>query len=206
MAITNNTADNEKYKFVEADDVAGQPAVAVVNPDGSSIGATGTGASAPQSQGTAADNAASVGNPVKVGGRYESGTDTYADGDVGDLHIDENGNLKIINAGLQAGEDLANDVQKVEQRFTYGRVTADGAIKSGAGFVHTVTFAATGGVTAGVITLYDNTSETGTVIFSGTIQTGLNPTTITLNTSFNTGLYVGYDGTIANVQTTVSYR
>lgn len=70
----------------------------------------GTGASSDQIQGTAADNAASVGNPVKVGGRYESGTDTYADGDVGDLHIDENGNLKTTLATSVAGENITQDV------------------------------------------------------------------------------------------------
>src|SRR6185503_2366516 len=133
----------------------------------------GTGSSAGQVQGTAADNAAAVGNPIKVGGRYESGTDTYADGDIGDLHIDANGNLKVINAGLQAGEDLANDVQKVEQRFSYLRFTGDGAVKSGAGFLHNLTFSATGSVTSGVVTVYDNTAESGTVIWSGVIQTGI---------------------------------
>jgi len=119
---------------------------------------------------------------------------------------DASGNVSINSTTLQAGEDLANDVNKVEQRFSYARVTADGQIKSSAGFVHTVTFSATGTVTAGVITLYDNTAESGTVIWSGTIQTGLNPTTITLNVQTNTGIYVGYDGTIANVATTVAYR
>lgn len=37
MAIDTNTADNERKKFVESTTNAGQPGVAVVNPDGSSI-------------------------------------------------------------------------------------------------------------------------------------------------------------------------
>lgn len=119
---------------------------------------------------------------------------------------DANGNVSVNSTTLQAGEDLANDVRKMEQRFSYTRLIADGQVKSSAGFVHTVTFSAIGTVIAGVITLYDSASESGTVIWSGTIQTGLNPTTITLNVITNTGIYVGYDGTITNVATTVSFR
>lgn len=107
---------------------------------------------------------------------------------------------------LISGEDQTTNRMLTEQRFNYGRVTADGSIKSGEGFVHTVTFSATGAVTAGVITLYDNTAESGTVIWSGVIQVGLNPTSILLDCVFATGLYVGFDGTIANVAVTVGYR
>ena len=42
MAISSYTADNEKAKFIESDDVAGQPGVVVVNPDGSLVGASVT--------------------------------------------------------------------------------------------------------------------------------------------------------------------
>lgn len=89
--------------------------------------------------------------------------------------------------------------------WDYKRLTGDGLVKTGVGSVHTVVFSATGSVTAGVITLYDSTTETGTIIWSGTIQTGPNPVSITLDAAFSTGLYVGYDGTIANVATTVTY-
>lgn len=88
----------------------------------------------------------------------------------------------------------------------FSRKTADGQVKAGGGYLHTVTFSATGVVTAGVITLYDSLTETGTVIWSGNIPAGITPFTIMLNVQFATGLFVGYDGTIANVATTVSYR
>lgn len=78
---------------------------------------------------------------------------------------------------------------------------------TGAGDLYTVTFSATGTVTAGVITLYDSVTEANTVIWSGTLQVALNPVSVNFNgLRFSTGLYVGYDGTIANVATTVVYE
>lgn len=94
----------------------------------------------------------------------------------------------------------------METQNQYKRFTADGQLKNNAGFLNAVTFSATGTVTSGVITIYDSLTETGTIIWSGVIQTGLNPTTIRLECQFNIGCYVGYDGTIANVATTVSYQ
>lgn len=95
---------------------------------------------------------------------------------------------------------------KTEQRFSYTRVAADAQVKGSAGFLHTINISATGIVTAGVITIYDSLTETGTVIWSGNIPTGISPTPLLFDVSFATGLYIGYDGTIANVQVTASYR
>lgn len=115
--------------------------------------------------------------------------------------------VKVTNATLQAGEDLTNDVQKVEQRYSYSRLTADGQVKSGAGFLHTITFAqADAAPTAGSIIVYDNTAESGTVIYSETFTTDVfRGYTITLDVSFSTGCYVGFT-TTADVGVTVSYR
>ncbi len=55
----------------------------------------GSGASATQTQGTAASNAAAVGNPVLTGGIYESTPSTYDNGDVVSAHTDSRGNLKV---------------------------------------------------------------------------------------------------------------
>lgn len=101
----------------------------------------------------------------------------------------------------------ANRALMVEQAFSYGRATADTQIKASAGFVHTITIAPTGSVTAGVLTVYDNTAESGTVIFSVSLPvTTFTPFTVTLNVRADTGIYVGFDATLANVQATVSYR
>lgn len=158
-------------------------------------------------QGNASDNAAMGSQkPTPVGLKYNYSPPTYDDGDVGFGQMTVNGFQKVTLAEYIAGEDITNNVMRVEHQYSYSRKTADGQVKATAGFIHTVTFSATGTVTAGVITIYDSASESGTVVWSGTIQVGLNPTTIVLDVVCGTGIYVGYDGTIANVATTVSYR
>lgn len=68
-----------------------------------------------------------------------------------------------------AGEDIPNDVMKVEQRFGYINIVLAAptttVVKSGAGFLHAVNINKT--ANTGVITCYDNTAASGTVI--GTI-------------------------------------
>ena len=85
-------------------------------------------------------------------------------------------------------------------------VTADSLVTSGSGILERLIFSANGTVTAGVITVYDNTAESGTVIWRGTIQVATAPVTVFIGADYFTGIYVGYDGTIANVATSVVYR
>lgn len=144
---------------------------------------------------------------LPVGGEYRASATTYTDGDATVLQTDVNGNLKITNATLQAGEDLTNDVQKVEHRYSYTRLAADGQIKAGAGFIHTLTFAcADAAPTAGSIIVYDSLTETGTVIYSETFDTtAFRGYSVLLDVSFATGCYVGFT-TTADVGCTVSFR
>lgn len=127
----------------------------------------------------------------------------------GNIHkLDDSDNLYITDGTLGAGEDLVNDVTKVEQRFlSSGVLTADTAVKSGAGFVHTVTFSCNDAApTAGTIIIYDNTAESGTQVFNHTFTTTpFVPFTVFLDHTFATGLYVGFT-TTADVNVTVSYR
>ena len=142
-----------------------------------------------------------------IEGQYQATPQTISDGREQSLQIDANGNLKDTLATRIAGEDIANDVTKVEQRFAYAYCTADTAVKSGAGFLHTITFACTDAApTAGTIIIYDNTAESGTIIHTFAPQTTWFPSfTITLDVSFATGLYIGFT-TTADVNVTVSYR
>lgn len=88
----------------------------------------------------------------------------------------------------------------------YTRVTADGQIKAGNGFVHNISIAPTTATpTAGLLSIYDNTAESGTIIYSEWIFATTPGHTINLDVLFNTGLYVGYDATLANVSVTVGY-
>lgn len=100
-----------------------------------------------------------------------------------------------------------NRALMVENRYTYGRATADAQIKASAGFVHSVTIAPlTATPTAGLLTVYDSASETGTVIYAEWVFATTPGHTVTLDVNAATGIYVGFDGTLANVQATVAYR
>ncbi len=106
-----------------------------------------------------------------------------------------------------AGEDVVNDVMKVEQRYAYSLVAANTAVKSAPGFLHTLTFSCNDAApTAGTIDVYDNTAASGTKIFSWTLTTtAFTPCSVIIDTSFATGLYVAFT-TTADVNVTVSYR
>lgn len=136
---------------------------------------------------------------LPVGGVYDADGVALADGDESLLQLDAAGNLLESLGTLIAGEDITNQVMKVEQRFVATRGTADTLVKSGAGFVHRICLAGNGTITAGVVTIYDNTAESGTAIWSGTVPVGCVPVSIEINTVVANGIYVGYDGTIANV-------
>lgn len=91
--------------------------------------------------------------------------------------------------------------------YLLGRATADTQIKSSAGFVHTVSIAAlTATPTAGLLTLYCNTAESGTVLYAEWIFATDVGHTVTLDIPCSTGIYAGFDATLANVQATISYR
>jgi hypothetical protein len=85
--------------------------------------------------------------------------------------------------------------------------TADTLVVTGQGQLHTVSIAPTTATpTAGLVTIYDKTTETGTVIYQEWVfATGIGHT-ITLDATFLTGLYVGYDGTLTNATVTVTYQ
>lgn len=107
--------------------------------------------------------------------------------------------LKAINVTI-AGEDLTNDVQKVEQRMSYFYISTatTNVVKATAGFLHTITV--TGGTT-GTIIVYDNASTSGTIIASFTTTNALQ--TYTFDVAFGNGCTII---TSAATQLTVSYR
>lgn len=96
---------------------------------------------------------------------------------------------------------------KMYQSWTLGRATADTQIKATAGFIHTVSIAPlTATPTAGLLTIYDSAAESGTVLYSEWIFATTPGHTVTLDLATTTGIYVGFDGSLANVQVTVSYQ
>lgn len=169
---------------------------------------SGSGTSSNQVQGTAASNAASVGNPVLSGSKYNATPQTFDDGDVANLQSDVNGYLKTREQYAPAYEDNTNSKAIVEHRYTSsGSITADTLVKTGAGLVHTITFSCDDAApTAGSFTLFDNTAESGTEIFSHTFTTTpFMPFSVILDHTFTTGLYAGFT-TTADVNVVISYR
>lgn len=91
-------------------------------------------------------------------------------------------------------------------QFSFKRTTSDSLVKTGAGVLHSLTFSQDDAApTAGTIDVYDNTTGSGTKIFSWTLTTAVfNPVTVILDARFETGLYIDFT-TTADVGVTASY-
>ena len=109
---------------------------------------------------------------------------------------------------VQPGNTANTTAWKVENGpYSLGRATADAQIKAGAGFIHTVSIAGlTATPTAGLVTIYDSLTETGTVVYAEWVFATVEGHTILLDVPVATGIYVGFDATLANAQVTVAYR
>jgi hypothetical protein len=88
----------------------------------------------------------------------------------------------------------------------FTRATADTLVRTGGGKLHTISIAPTTATpTAGLITVYDNTAESGTAIFSEWVFATTPGHTIVLDCNVSTGIYVGYT-TVTDVSVTVTHR
>lgn len=204
--------------------------------------------------GPAADDAAASGNPVPVGGIFNTTRPTYTSGDRTQVQTDARGaqavflsnegsvvsanvagaadNATIATAGLRTvsvpmlsdgttldvarsaqGAALVNTgigVTAVEEGGrTYSHITAAAptttVVKSGAGHLHTLVINTP--AANAVITIYDNTAASGTVIAIITQPAALlssGPTTVVYDIAFTTGLTI-HTATAAQ-DITVSYR
>jgi hypothetical protein len=95
----------------------------------------------------------------------------------------------------------------MNQTYTHAITTADTLVKTGGGKLHTLTFGCNDAApTAGSITVYDSTTEAGTIIFSETFTTtAFRAYSVVLDVAFKNGLYVGF-ATTADVNCTVAYN
>ncbi len=179
-------------------------ALAVSNVDGVTAGSVGSrfevAALGYNFNGTSFDRTRSVTN-----GLNSTGTGINASGIVAQL--DDTATGSVTENQFAPVRMSSNRALMVEERYTYGRATADTQIKGSAGFIHTVNIAAlTATPTAGLLTIYDSLTESGTVIYAEWIFATDVGHTIILDVDAGTGIYVAFDATLANVQATVSYR
>lgn len=139
--------------------------------------------------------------------QYLLAAPTLISGQDTQLYTDSSANLLVSLATTISGEDLVNDVLKVEKRFSYTGITgqATTVIKSGSGLLSAITINTP--VATSVITIYDNTAASGTKIATITLPATLlqqGPYTAVYNVSFTTGLTI-VTGT-ASSDITVSWR
>jgi len=98
---------------------------------------------------------------------------------------------------------MLNPVSEITGKYT--RLTAEGQVMAGAGYIHTISVSGlTATPTAGLLTVYDALTETGTVIYSEWVFATVVGHTVTINAPVTTGVYVGFDGSLANVSVTVT--
>lgn len=140
------------------------------------------------------------GSAVVPMAKYNATPTTRTEGQFGVLQADSLGNLKETLGTTIAGEDIPNDVTKVEFRnnATYISTATTTVVKTGAGLLHTIVVQ---GGTTGTIIGYDNTAASGTILFS--FDTTVALATYTFDISFAIGLTVV---TSANTKLTVSAR
>lgn len=124
----------------------------------------------------------------------------------GPLQADVNGNLLSSMGTKVAGEDLTNDVLKVENQMTYLNITTatTTTVKTGTGLFNAITI--NKNVATATITIYDNTAASGTKI--GTITAGAAllsdpPLNAIYNVKFATGLTIVTSGA---TDITICYR
>lgn len=121
------------------------------------------------------------------------------------VYASYNGN-SVKLADKIAGEDLTNDVMKVETQNTgYVTSTSPGtqnAIKSGAGLLHSVTISSP--KATGIVYIYDALTAAGTPIATITTTVTSTPFTLTYDKIFATGLSVKTEGQAQNIS--ISYR
>lgn len=138
---------------------------------------------------------------------YNATPTSRTEGQGGPLQADIKGSLNVNLATKVAGEDQTNDVLKVEQQFVYTNITTQTTttIKSGAGFLHNVVVNTP--LASGVVTMYDNTAGSGSLIGTITFPATLlstGPVPVTYNVKFSTGFTVVTSG--ANLNLTVGSR
>lgn len=151
--------------------------------------ATSKGMELQGSNGNVASGATDSGNPVKVGGKYNSTAPTFTDGQRGDLQIDANGNLKTSMA--TALSKLVDSITTRPEATTYLNMTASALVRTGAGILVGMYVNST---SSGTIKFWDQTSA-AVPVMNNTITPAIGYHNLG-STAFATGLYATIGGTL----------
>ena len=102
-----------------------------------------------------------------VGGVYQLTPPSLTSGSLSSLQFDVNSNLQSNLATSIAGEDFNYNRLAIIGKYNYTYISTQTTtiIKYGPGLLHTINFQP---LASGVITIYDNTAGSGSIIFSST--------------------------------------
>lgn len=182
------------------------------NPNGQALSANSApvviasdqSAIAVQSQGDVAAGVSDSGNPVKIGGIYNTNLPELSNGERGNVQLDTNANLKVREQYAPAYEDNTNGVAKVEQRGTYyyqATASADVVVKPSAGFLYGIIIGKD--VAGSVIEVSDHASDG-----DGNVQIYLEGSTLLTSTGgyvpVNASFFSGITVNLTN-QTNVTF-
>lgn len=131
-AINNDSSGGPLGNEITASTTSAHLSFASATFTGGSYGALnvnsggGSGAAASQVQGTAADNAVAVGNPVLTGGVAEQGSTyspAYTAGDAAQIAVDKDNGGVLCDTRLLTTGDVVTNVPKGAPNFATGQVT-----------------------------------------------------------------------------------
>lgn len=150
-------------------------------------------------QGNVAHGATDAGNPVKVGGKYNSGGVTLTDGQRGDLQLDASGFLKVnVSAGSSGNAAASATGSAVPADGDYAGINVAGTLRGWTGVNPS------GSIYAGQMDLASVAGSTVATAATGIIKVGMtdasgnaiNSTSNALNVNFtNTSLAATQSGT-----------
>lgn len=135
-------------------------------------------------------------------GKYQASPPTGQEGDIRTDKHDQSNNKYSREAYAPKYEDNDAEVAKVEHRYGYTNIVAAAptttVVKASAGFLHAINFTA---VANGVITIYDNTAGSGTLIRTITSPATIlqDEVSILFDESFATGLTIVTSGAAQDI-------
>jgi len=137
---------------------------------------------------------------------YNTTPSTRTNGQGGPLQADTLGSLNVNLATKIAGEDQTSDVMKTEMQGTFQNITTQTTttVKSGAGLLHAIIINTP--VASAVVTIYDNTAGSGTLIGTITLPATLlssGPITVLINGKFVTGCTIVTSGATMNITSVI---
>ncbi len=133
---------------------------------------------------------------------YNASPTVRTEGQGGPLQANARGALNVTLETRLNGEDPNADVMKVEQQYVYTNITTQTTttVKSGSGMLHAIVLNTP--VASAVVTIYDNTAGSGTLIGTITLPGTLlssGPVTVMINGKFNTGCTIVTSGATMNI-------